>query len=87
MLSVSPGGAQVVSGAHTSGNWEHEIVSPDDLRKRGWERVGEIDVERSDPEYSAEPSWRLFRRNSEAGESFLIRNHKFQAPLLIWKGG
>jgi hypothetical protein len=72
-------------GGNPSGNWQDEIVSPEELRQQGWDQFGQLSIRHSNAQYKDEPAWKLFRRNCESGESFLIRNHKYQAPLLIWK--
>lgn len=71
-------------GGNPSGNWQPEVTSRQRLEKQGWKPIGFLPVQHSDPNYSNEAPWVLFSRNCEIGESFLIRNHKYQAPLLIW---
>lgn len=71
-------------GGNPSGNWQHEVVSREQLEQQGWKQVGSLAVKHSNPEYQDEPPWLLYSRACKAGESFLIRNHKYQAPVLIW---
>jgi hypothetical protein len=71
-------------GGNPSGDWQPELVTREELERQGWKQVGMLPVKHSDPQFSDEPSWILVTRNCEAGETFLIRNHKYQAPVLIW---
>jgi hypothetical protein len=77
-------GADWGGGGNPSGNWQHEVVTQDQLEQQGWKPMGQLAVRHSHAEYPTESPWLLFSRSCEAGESFLIRNHKYQAPVLIW---
>jgi hypothetical protein len=71
-------------GGNPSGNWQPELVSREQLIEQGWKQTDLLPVSHSNPEYKDEPAWIVFRRACQAGETFLIRTHKYQAPILIW---
>jgi len=71
-------------GGNPSGNWQQEVVTREQMEQQGWQHFGSLAVKHSNPEYQNEAPWLLFSRNCKSGESFLIRNHKYQAPVLIW---
>jgi hypothetical protein len=71
-------------GGNGSGNWRHEINSPEQLEAMGWKRSGQLRVEHSDPKLEEQPAWIVYSRYCRQGESFTLRNHKYQAPILIW---
>ena len=75
----------VSGGGNPSGDWHPEIVSREGMLKQGWKEIGLLPVKHSNPVYQDEPSWIVFERDCQAGETFLIRNHKYQAPILIWE--
>lgn len=71
-------------GGNASGNWKPELVSKEQLEKNDWKNVGTLEVKHSNPNFAEEPPWLLYSRDCKAGESFLLRSHKYQAPILIW---
>lgn len=77
MVKASWGG-----GGNSSGNWKHEVVKREDFEKQGWQLVTE--VETWDPRKEENAAWLVFARDCQAGESFLIRNHKYCAPFMVW---
>ena len=73
-----------MGGGNSSGDWQLEIVSREAMLEQGCKEIGLLSVKHSNPVYQNEPSWIVFERNCQAEESFLICNHKNQAPILIW---
>lgn len=71
-------------GGNGSGNWQPEIVSREEMIELGWKEVGRLRVKHSNTEFQEEPDWLLFSRECKADEEFVMRNHKYQAPVLIW---
>jgi hypothetical protein len=65
-----------------SGNWMTELTSRRDIAKMGWQPVGEIKARHTTPELPGATSF-LYTRDCKADESFLLRNHKYQAPLVF----
>lgn len=72
-------------GGNSSGGWKSELISREELEQQGWQEIGLLPVTEIYSGKSKEvPPWILFERTCRAGESFAIRNHKYQAPILIW---
>jgi hypothetical protein len=71
-------------GGNPSGDWLPEVLTKEQLIEQGWEEIGSLRVMHSNPDYPEEPAWLLLARDCRAGESFRIRTHKYQAPVLIW---
>ncbi len=71
-------------GGNPSGNWLPEIVSKQQLIEQGWEEFGILPVTHSTADHENEKPWIVFKRKCEVGEIFKLRNHKYQAPVLIW---
>ena len=71
-------------GGNPSGGWQEEVIAREDLEKQGWRETTLLRVIHSNPDYAEQPSWIVFTRECKPGESFAIRNHKYQAPVLIW---
>lgn len=67
---------------NASGNWMPELTSRRKMVEQGWEEAGEVRSRHSDPKQSG-ANWFLYTRDCKAGESFLLRNHKYQAPLVF----
>ncbi len=77
-------GADWGGGGNSSGNWQPEVVSKQELKKQGWKEIGELPVVHSIAKFANEKPWILFKRNCKVGEKFKLRNHKYQAPILFW---
>ena len=77
-------GADWGGGGNPSGNWQEELVTRQQLQQQGWQEITLLPVKHSNPEYPEPPQWIVFKRHCQPGESFAIRNHKYQAPILIW---
>ena len=71
-------------GGNPSGDWQKEIVTAKEMLAQGWKEFGLLPVKHSNPEYQNEPAWIVFERDCQVGDALLIRNHKYQAPILIW---
>lgn len=73
-------------GGDAEGNWKPEVVSREDLEKAGWKEIAPLPMALKSKDGSLEPwpSWIVFARDCQAGETFAIRNHKYTAPMLIW---
>lgn len=65
-----------------SGNWMPELTSRREMAEQGWEEAGEVHSRHSDLKQPG-INWFLYTRDCKAGESFLLRNHKYQAPLVF----
>lgn len=71
-------------GGNSSGGWKEEVVPREKLEAQGWKEIAGLPVKETKPEKLNPPSWIVFARDCQAGESFAIRNHKYQAPIVIW---
>jgi len=67
---------------NASGNWQRELTSRRQLAEQGWQGLGEPGARHTDPKLS-DASWFLYTRDCKAGESFTLRNHKYQAPIVF----
>lgn len=67
---------------NASGNWMPELTSRRKMVEQGWQAAGEVASRHSDPKQLG-VNWFLYTRDCKAGESFLLRNHKYQAPLVF----
>jgi len=67
---------------NASGSWKHELTSREQMAQDGWQEVGELKAGHSDRELP-DTTWFLYTRNCKAGESFTLRNHKYQAPIVF----
>lgn len=67
---------------NASGNWKHELTSREQMAGTGWQEAGELKAGHSNRELP-DTTWFLYTRNCKAGESFTLRNHKYQAPIVF----
>jgi len=67
----------------SSGHWQEEIVTRDELVAEGWKEVGRLSSYFKTDGSSLE--WIVFARSCRAGESFSIRTEKYVAPVLLLK--
>jgi hypothetical protein len=65
-----------------SGNWMPELTSRRDLAQMGWKQAGEMKARHTNSELPA-ATWFIYTRACKAGESFVLRNHKYQAPIVF----
>jgi serine/threonine protein kinase len=67
---------------NASGNWTSELTSRREMAEQGWQAAGEVASRHSDPKLPG-VNWFLYTRDCKASESFVLRNHKYQAPILF----
>lgn len=67
---------------NASGNWKHELTSHEKMVESGWQEAGNLRSRHSNRELPG-TTWSLYTRNCKAGESFVLRNHKYQAPIVF----
>ncbi len=67
---------------NASGNWMSELTSRRKMAEQGWQEAGEVPSRHSDLKQPG-VNWFLYTRDCTAGESFVLRNHKYQAPLVF----
>ena len=67
---------------NASGNWMPELTSRRKMAEQGWQEAGEVASRHSDLK-QPDVNWFLYTRDCTAGESFVLRNHKYQAPLVF----
>lgn len=84
MLYVAFYGNDWTEGGNASGSWQHEVATVEQVKAMGWQPMGELRVQHSNPDYAEQPSWVVYSRQCRAGESFVLRNHKYQAPLVFF---
>lgn len=65
-----------------SGNWRHELTSREQMVQSGWREAGELNARHTNRELP-DATWFLYTKDCEAGERFLLRNHKYQAPIVF----
>lgn len=67
----------------SGGDWQKELTSPPDLAKNGWKEIAQLKGTHSNgnPEYSK--IWHFYSRDCKAGETFALRSHKYQAPIVL----
>ena len=66
----------------SGGDWLEELTSPSDMAKNGWKPFAQLKGTHSNnPEYSK--IWHFYSRDCKAGETFALRNHKYQAPIVF----
>jgi hypothetical protein len=65
-----------------AGSWTEELTPSEKLLEMGWQEVGAMEGRHSNPEY--EPgTWYIYARDCKRRETFLLRGHKYQAPLVF----
>lgn len=65
----------------SGGLWQDELTPPDMLKRTGWEEVATLEPRHTHP--SGEAKWHVYARDCERGESFKLRSHKYQAPIVF----
>jgi beta-lactamase regulating signal transducer with metallopeptidase domain/Leucine-rich repeat (LRR) protein len=75
-------GADWGGGGNPSGGWRKELVTRKQLEKQGWKEVGKLVGEHTVRDGNR-LAWIVFARDCKAGETFAIRTHKYQAPILF----
>lgn len=65
-----------------SGGWKEERTSPEQLQRDGWKKALDMQGWHSNETESAK-TIHVYSRECRAGESFAIRNHKYQAPVVF----
>lgn len=67
---------------NASGDWMSELTSRRKMAERGWQEAGEVASRHTNPMLPG-VSWFIYTRDCTAGESFVLRNHKYQAPIVF----
>jgi hypothetical protein len=67
---------------NASGDWTSELTSRREMAEQGWQEAGEVASRHTNPKLPG-VTWFLYTRDCTAGESFVLRNHKYQAPLVF----
>jgi hypothetical protein len=65
-----------------SGNWRHELTTRRQMAQANWQETGELrglHTNRKLPD----ATWILYTKDCKASESFVLRNHKYQAPIVF----
>jgi len=70
-----------MNSGNTSGGWKEELTPPDTLKKTGWEEVATLQPRHTRPDGSA--TWHFYARDCKRGETFMLRSHKYQAPIVF----
>ena len=63
-----------------SGGWKEQLTSPTQLQKEGWKEVVVMDGRDSDGNTK---KMHFYSRDCKSGETFALRNHKYQAPVVF----
>ena len=69
-------------GGNPSGDWQQELVTRSQLKKRGWMQVGKL-IGEPTLKNGRSVAWAIYTRRCKRGETFAIRTHKYQAPILF----
>ena len=75
-------GADWGGGGNDSGGWKKELVTRQQLKKQGWRVAGKLVGEHTLIDGNR-LAWIVYTRECKAGETFAIRTHKYQAPILF----
>ena len=67
---------------NASGDWHAELTPPLKLSEMGWQEVGTMKGRHSNPEYKP-ATWYIYARDCERGDTFRLRGHKYQAPIVF----
>ena len=67
---------------NASGNWQQELTSRREMAEQGWQETVQLVARHSDLKLPS-ATWFLYTRDCKAGESFVLRNHKYQAPIVF----
>lgn len=76
-----------MNNSGSGGPWQEELTSPLDMKKNGWKEIAQLQAVHSNgnPEYRN--TWYFYSRDCQAGETFALRNHKYQAPIVLAEPG
>lgn len=67
---------------NASGDWHEELTPPRKLKQMGWEEVGTMEGRHSNSEYKP-VTWHIYARDCKRGDTFRLRGHKYQAPIVF----
>ena len=67
---------------NSSGDWHRELVTKEDMTKLGWKEVAVLKANHSDSKQEGK-NWHLYMRDCKGGDTFALRNHKYQAPIVF----
>ena len=68
-------------GGNAGGNWKNEIITEEQLHKKGWHRERRLELKATD----AALVWWVYSRTCKAGEEFTYRTEKYKSPILLVK--
>jgi serine/threonine protein kinase len=75
-----------MNDGNNSGGWRPELTSPTMLKNQGWVQIATLSARHSNASLEG-ATWSFYSRNCKAGESFALRNHKYQAPIVFSDSG
>jgi hypothetical protein len=73
---------KAMNDGNSSGGWKEELTSPEGLLEEGWKQVATLKARHSNPKIEG-TTWYFYSRDCKANESFSIRNHKYQSPIVF----
>jgi hypothetical protein len=84
-VSFAVYGSDWGGGGNSSGGWKKELVTRKQLKQQGWKKSGKLISEHTNID-GRKQKWFIYTRNCKPGETFAIRTHKYQAPILFSVG-
>jgi|GEM_PF-2200878 serine/threonine protein kinase len=72
---------RAMNDGNASGGWKEELTPPDALKKMGWEEVATLQPTHTHRSGSA--TWHFYARECKRGDTFKLRGHKYQAPIVF----
>lgn len=67
----------------SGGDRQKELTSPTDLVKNDWKEIAQLKETHSNDNPMYSTSWHFYSRDCKEGGTFALRNHKYQAPIVL----